>query len=227
MGASETVTARLYRATLREPSRVGTVNRALLFPTATVTHLEAVVRSAEVADLLALEGAGMNLGLVALPPAVEDSLYRFNNLPGRLAALYGGIDPLDPDEDLLEEAEERAVRLIDQAHNLDEVIDAVYEALEGMPTRLMVRRPGEAEGLVVTGRRGALLALKALARTDWSVPNVMARLTETASVAVDARAVFVHAAVAAPDPRLSARASQVLGRDVEAFGWEGSVTGVR
>lgn len=203
------------------------MSRALLFPTDTVTHLEAEARSAEVADLIALERALMELALVAIPPVVEDSLYRFNNLPGRLAALYQGLDPLDPDEDLLEEAEETAVRLIDQAHNLDEVIDAVYEALAGLPERLMVRRPGEAEGLLVVGRRGALLALKGLARLDWSAPNVMARLTETASVAVDARPVFVHAAEAAPDARLTARARQVLGRDVEVFGWEGAVTGVR
>ncbi len=202
------------------------MNRAIVFPSATVAHLGTSGQVGELEQLLTLETSGMALGLVALPPAVEDSLYRYNNLPGRLAALYADLDPLDPDEDVLEEAEEAAVAQIDRAHLLDEVIDAVYEALDGMPTELTVRRPGEPEGLDVSGRRGALLGLKALARLDWSVDAVATRLTETASVAVDARAVIVHAAGAAPDPQLTAAARELLGRPVEVHGWHGRVTGV-
>ena len=64
------------------------MNRAILFPPATVAHLASEGLHGELADLLTLEKSGMALGLVALPSAVEDSLYRFNNLPARLAALY-------------------------------------------------------------------------------------------------------------------------------------------
>lgn len=197
-----------------------------MFPPSTVSHLGAEAMHGELADLLALERSGMALGLVALPAAVEDSLYRFNNLPARLAALYTGLDPFDPDEDLLEEAEESAVRLVDQAHQLDEVIDAVYEALAGLPAELVVRRPGEPGGLEVAGRRGALLALKRLAQGDWSAQAVMARVTRTASVALEAREVIVHASGSTHDAALSARAAQVLGRQVDVAGWQGSVTRV-
>lgn len=202
------------------------MNRAILFPPATVSHLASEGLHGELADLLALERSGMALGLVALPSAVEDSLYRFNNLPARLAALYAGLDPFDPDEDLLEEAEEGAMWLVDQAHLLDEVIDAVYEALASLPAQLVVRRPGDPKGLEVADRRGALLALKRLARIDWSARSVMTRLEATASVALDARVVIVHAAGSAHDAALSARAAEVLGRPVDVAGWEGAVTRV-
>ncbi len=202
------------------------MDRALVFPSATVAHLEVDGAPGEVSDLAALERAGLRLGLVALPPAVEDSLYRYNNLPPRLAALYVGLDPFDPDEDVLEEAEEEAGALIDQAHLLDDVIDGVYAALEGLPAEVIVRRPGDARGVEAAGRRAVLLAIKRLYRSDWSVECASRRLARTASIAVDARAVIVHAAGAANDPSLSSRATDLLGRSVTVSAWQGAVTGV-
>ena len=201
------------------------MNRALAFPAGTVAHLPTAT-GGELADLLALERAGARLALVALPAAVEDSLYRYNNLPERLARLYAGVDPLDPDEDLVEEAEGPALALVSGAHLLDDVIDAVYEALAGLPEELVVRRPGEEVGEPAAGRRGALLAFKALIGRDWRADAVIARLRRHGSVAVDARPVIAHARAAAPDAELSLVAAEMLGRLATVHAHEGGVTGV-
>jgi len=203
------------------------VSRALTFPAGTVAHLPDAAASGELAALLALERAGMPLALLALPAAVEDSLYRYNNLPARLARLYAAVDPFDPDEDVLEEVEPEALALLEQAYLLDDVIDAVYEGLAGLPDDLVVRRPDEAEGEAVSGRRGALLALKRLSRRDWLAGAVGARLARHASVAVDARPVLVHPRQAGADAALSTAAAGVLGRSVVVHAYRGGVTGVR
>jgi len=201
------------------------VNRALSFPARTVAHLAG--SGGELDDLLALERAGAPLALVALPAAVEDSLYRYNNLPARLARLFAEVDPFDPDEDLVEEAEGPTLALLGEAYLLDDVIDAVYEALAWLPDDLVVRRPGERAGEPATGRRGVLLAMKALMRRDWRAESVLARLERHASVAVDARPVIAHARAAAPDAGLSRLGSDALGRRVTVYAFEGGVTGVQ
>src|SRR5690606_1897784 len=72
------------------------VRRALQFPSLTVAHLETAGAEGELAALAGLESDGRGLGVLALPAAVEDSFYRYNNLPARLVRLYRGVDPLDP-----------------------------------------------------------------------------------------------------------------------------------
>jgi hypothetical protein len=201
------------------------VSRALAFPAGTVAHLPG--EGGELADLLALQRAGVPLALLALPAAVEDSLYRYNNLPARLAAVYAHVDPFDPDEDDVEEAEAAAHALLSAAHLLDDVIDAVYDGLEGLPNELVVRRPGAVVGEPAVGRRGVLLAIRALARSDWRASAVMERLTRHASVALDARPVIVHARDAEPDEALSRLAAGVLGRPATVYARDGGVTGVR
>jgi len=191
------------------------VKRALDFPAGSVTHLAAANRAAgELAAVAVLERAGLDLGLVALPAAVEDSLYRYNNLPPRLAGLFRDIDPLDPDEDVLEEAEPEAQALVDQAYLLDEVIDAIYDSLRGLPHDLLVRRADSPGGLPADNGRAVLLALKRLVRQDWAVDSVAERLTLTAGIGVEARPVLVHARAASIDVTVSAEASRLLGRSV-------------
>src|SRR5690606_19249819 len=172
--------------------------RAPAFPGGSVAHLVDGTRpGGEMAALAALEAAGLPLGLLALPSAVEDSFYRYNNLPLRLAELYRGVDPADPDEDLLEEAEAPAQALIDQAFLLDEVIDAIYQGLRTLPPDLLLRRPGERDGERAGNGRGVLLALKRLFRGDWLVDSVMRRLLRGSSIGLEARPVLVHAVRAA------------------------------
>lgn len=210
------------------------VRRALEFPSGSVAHLaEGTGEGGELAALAALERAGLRLGVLALPAAVEDSFYRYNNLPHRLNDLYRGVDPADPDEDLLEEAEGPAMALIDQSFLLDEVIDAIYHSLRALPSELVVRRPDDANGIETGNGRAVLLALKHLFRSDWQVESVFGRLLGGAGIGVEARPVLVHARGITREltdlgPDAAAEASRTLGRDVAVLvATDGSVLGVR
>lgn len=168
-------------------------SRSLVFPAGTVTHLSAadLAAHAELGAMARLERAGMRLGVVVFPGTIEDAYYRLNNLPARLARLYRGLDPLDPDEDILEEAEGAAMGLLSESYLLDDLIDAVYASLEALPAEVEVRRPG-ATGVTVTGARSALLAIKRTFRQDWRADAVMARLAENGRLGVEARPIVVH-----------------------------------
>jgi hypothetical protein len=173
----------------------------MLFPAATLTHLPAAELAAhrELVALARLEEAGVALGVVVLPSAIEESFYRLNNLPRRLAGLYEGLDPSDPDEDIVEEVESAALRLVSESFLLDDVIDAVYASLAGLSGPVRVRRPGWA-GEVVMGARAALLAVKRTFRNDWTVKAVLERLEEDGRLGVEARPVLVHGVDASADP---------------------------
>lgn len=224
------------------------MRRALDFPAGSVTHLAGSGQGlGEMAVLAALERAGLPLGMLALPDAVEDSFYRYNNLPPRLAALYRDVDPADPDEDLLEEAEAAAMALVEQSYLLDEVIDAIYQGLAGLPGSVVVRRPGDRAGSAVNNGRPVLLALKHQFRSDWTADAVFARLLAGFGIGVDARPMLVHERPAgtAPastgrgpargatmaelvaDAAASAEASRVLGRSLSvAADARGRIVGV-
>lgn len=203
------------------------VSRALVFPTHSVTHLITAPGAgavdnevpAEIATLARLEEAGFELGVFAVPAAVEDSFYRYNNLPPRLAQLYRDVDPLDPDEDVLEEAEPLAQALIRRSYLLDEVIDAIYLGLAQLAdSELVERRAGAEPGPLLTRQRAVLLRLKELIARDWEVQSVFDRLASTFSVAVSARPLLVHAPAAGPaDAALSARATTLLGSPLQVW----------
>lgn len=192
-------------------------SRALSFPTDSVAHLSGadLASHEELSTLAVLEGAGLTVGVVALPGAIEESFYRLNNLPPRLARLYQGLDPRDPDEDILEEAEEAAMRLLAESYLLDDLIDAIYASLVDLPPKLVVRRAGSA-GEEVVGARAALLAVKRRFRDDWTAAALLQRLSSTGHLGVDAQPVLVHAADAGDGvaDTLLERAAAVLGRQV-------------
>ena len=189
--------------------------RALVFPVGTVHHLPESEREGqpELAALARLESSGFTVGVLALPAVIEDSFYRLNNLPPRLIRLYQGLDPLDPDEDILEEAEPAAMRLLGESYLLDDLIDAVYSSLSSLPDEVVVRRAGQ-EGEVVGSRRDALLAVKRAFRDDWTVARVLDRLTVEGRLGVEARPVLVHPLDTTAAPGLERAASTILGRDV-------------
>lgn len=190
-------------------------SRAIAFQVGTVAHLPAsdLATHEELAALAALGADGLTLGVVALPAAIEESFYRLNNLPPRLARLYQGLDPLDPDEDILEEAEPTAMRLLGESYLLDDLIDAVYSSLAALPDEVVVRRAGQ-EGEVVGSRRDALLAIKRAFRDDWTVTSVLDRLAVEGRLGVEARPVLVHPLDTNATPELVRAASTVLGHDV-------------
>lgn len=173
-----------------------------------------IAAEAEMVAMARLLDAGMPCGWLVIPAVFEERYYRLNNLPMRLRSLFTGLDPADPDEDIVEEAAEAATRLFQEHFLLDEAIDAFYAGLETMAARLALRRPGAASNQVAHGGRPALLAWKRVYQDDWTVDAVMARLQRQASLAIDARPVLVHDAEERSDPRANARAAEALGTSV-------------
>ena len=175
---------------------------------------EEIAAEAELAAMARLVDADFACGWLVVPAAFEERYYRFANLPTLLRSLFADLDPSDPDEDVVEEASEAAMRMFGQNFLLDEAIDAFYAGLETMPSRLAVRRPGSASQRVAQRGRPALLALKRVYQDDWSLGAVMNRLASSASLALDARPVLVHDADERVDAAASARLSELLGRSV-------------
>lgn len=197
------------------------------FRPGTFVHLSAaeLAAAAELTGLATLVEAGWRWRGVAVAAAFEDRFYRFNNLPTLLSALYHDLDPADPDEDILEDVEADALALVGEHYLLDEAVDAFYDAITSLPSELVVRRAGDADGRLVSHRRGALLALKHLYQDDWRAEALLDRLAMTGSLALDARPVLVGPAHDRPHPELSRNASSILGYRVSAWvDVEGEIT---
>ncbi len=193
--------------------------RSLSLPAGTLGHLTPAEVEAvpELTWLARLTAGGWRWRGVAIPAGLEEQFYRLNNLPAQLASEFQGLDPSDPDEDIVEEAEEAAFALISQHYLLDETVDAIYEALEALPSGVVVRRAGSATGRRVSHRRAALLAVKHLFQDDWGVDAVMDRLALTGSLAIDARPVLITPADDSYDADASERAGAELGTGVTVF----------
>lgn len=164
----------------------------------------------------------------------EETFYRLNNLPAQLRGLFADLDLSDPDEDDLEERAPEAQRLLRAHFLLDEFVDLFYAALEGLPTRLRVRRSddlgaAEAGGRVVNRGRPALLALKETWTDDWSFGALCARVHAGKSVALSARPVLITAAqLGDAGDAEAAQASALLGRPVRLLhDPDHGVTGVK
>lgn len=146
----------------------------------------------ELAWLLRAERAGLPVTpMVIVPNDVETGFYALNNLPERLRRLFAGVASEDPDEDDLEDLVPEARALVREHALLEEVIERLYEALEGLPERVMVRRAGAA-GVTAWRGREALLALKRSWVDDWEVDAIAARLRSGHGLAPRGRSVLIH-----------------------------------
>jgi len=198
-------------------------SRPLHFPSFSVAHLDAseAPPGSELWALAGLVGEGFTLGVTALPAVIEASWYRLGGTPARLAALYRGLDPADPDEDILEEAWEAAEPLLAQTYLLDDVVDALLESFSELLRRgsgaVVMRRQGERGRLIgEASERSLLLALKRLYRDEWSPERVAARLASTARLGIDAAPVLIHRQAVAKSQAAGDAATRLLGRRVLA-----------
>ncbi|MDF1523909.1 MAG: hypothetical protein P1P87_13975, partial [Trueperaceae bacterium] len=112
----------------------------------------------ELAWLRRAEAQGVPVAPMAVvAAAVEGDFYRLAGLEARVAARFADVDPVDPDEDDLEDLAPEVARWVLDAALLVEVVEGFYEALSGLPSRVVVRRPGS-EGRVSIRGRPALVA---------------------------------------------------------------------
>jgi|GEM_PF-1542401 len=146
----------------------------------------------ELAWLVRAEQAGVAVApMVVVPVAVETGFYALNNLPEQLQRLFDGVVSDDPDEDDLEELAPAAIELVRGRALLDEVVERLYEAFEGLPERVLVRRAGAAGQPSWRGRE-ALLEVKRLWAAEWEVAAIAERLRSGRGLAPEPRAVLVH-----------------------------------
>lgn len=148
--------------------------------------------SGELAWLTRASEAGVPVAPMAIVPvAVEAAFYQLNNLPERLRLLFDGVASDDPDEDDLEELVPEAMALVLGHALLDEVVEGVYQALEGLPERVTVRRAGS-QGRPARRGREVLLALKRTWAEDWTLAALTARLRAGHGLAPQPQTVLVH-----------------------------------
>ena len=146
----------------------------------------------ELGWLLRAERAGVPVApMLVVPVAVEKAFYQLNNLPARLRLLFDGVASDDPDEDDIEELVPEAMALVLEHALLEEVVEAVYQASEGLPERVVVRRAGS-PGRHARRGRDVLLALKRTWAEDWTLDALVARLRAGHGLAPQPRAVLVH-----------------------------------
>ncbi len=188
-------------------------------PVPALAHLTGpeIELSPELQAVRQLQEAGWRWSGLVVGSALEEQFYRLNNLPRQLTAAFEGLDPADPDEDIVEEGEEDAVKLIAEHYLLDETVDAFYEALAAVPGPVVLRRPDSAGGRQASYPREALLGLKRLFQDDWRTDALLDRMAVTASLAIDARPVVITPAAERRDDGASARASEILGRQVAVW----------
>lgn len=172
---------------------------------------------AELDWLRRAEGQGVPVAPMAVVTnAVERDFYRLAGLEARVAARFADVDAIDPDEDDLEDLAPEVARWVLDAALLVEVVEGFYEALAGLPSRVVVRRPGT-EGRIAIRGRPALVAVKRTWAADWSPPAIARRIARGGVWMPAPRPVLVHAAELHPDPEASRAASATLGRDVAAW----------
>lgn len=146
-----------------------------------------------------------------LPAAYEEAFYREANLPEQLLRLLSPLNPARLDEDLLDTLAPRAAALILTSYLGDDAVQRFYRALgnAGLSAGdLHLRRPGEHEteaASVTPPGTAALHALKRLWARDWSFGALLARLDDTASIALEARPTLLFAGPPGlPDAALAA-----------------------
>jgi hypothetical protein len=174
----------------------------------------------ELGALATLEAAGLAVAPTRVVPAEEEErFYRLNNLPERLNELFGDLELDDPDEDEVEEVAPEAERLIKTHYLLDEFIDLFYGALEEMPSRVVLRRPAQAQGFEAGKGRPALLALKNLWAAEWRFEALMARLHSSRSIALQARPALIQPAPSEEAPEaFRTQALELLGAEARLLG---------
>ena len=171
----------------------------------------------ELAWLRRAQALGVPIAPMAVvTAAVERDFYRLAHLEPRVRAHFANVDPHDPDEDDLEDLAPDVAAWVLDAALLVEVVEGFYEAQEGLPARVLVRRSGS-DGVVAVRGRPALVAVKRTWAADWRPTAIAGRLAAGGGWMPHPAPVLVHDADLEPDAAVAAAAAEAIGRAVDAW----------
>lgn len=184
---------------------------------------EAPPLGGEVAQLQALQAAGMDVAPTLVLAGLETEFYQLGNLAEQIRRAFEGVFGARLDEEKLEKACAFAEKLLRESYLLPERADEVRAALPEGP--VLVRYAGEAPFYVETGKQETLWALKRLWASRWQVDAVLLRQPELAPPDVSSLVQAVGEDLG-PDEALSAQAAQILGQPVQVWASAGCVVRV-
>lgn len=184
---------------------------------------QATPHPAEVAQLQALQAAGLPVTPTLVLVGVEAEFYQLGNLAEQIRRAYEGVFGARLDEEKLEKACTFAEKLLRESYLLPERADEIRAALPEGP--VLVRYAGEPPFGAETGKQETLWALKRLWASRWQLDAVLLRQPELAPPEVASLVQSVGNALTL-DQTLSAQASEVLGQHVQVWASAGRVVRV-
>lgn len=185
------------------------------------SHLAEV--TGEVAQLKALQVAGLLVTPTLVLVGVEAEFYQLGNLAEQICRAFEGVFGTRIDEKKLERACAFSEKLLRESYMLPERSDQIRTALPQGPA--LVRYAGEPPFGVETGKQETLWLLKRLWASRWQLDAVLLRQPELAPPEVASMVQSLESALL-PDEALSARATQVLGQGVQVWACSGQVVRV-
>lgn len=184
---------------------------------------QAPAHPAEVAQLQALQAAGLPVAPTLVLGGLEAEFYQLGNLAEQIRRAFEGVFGARLDEEKLEKACAFAEKLLRESYLLPERADELREALpEGL---VLVRYAGEAPFGLEVGKQETLWALKRLWASRWQLDAVLLRAPELAPPETASLVQSVGDTLG-PDEALSARASEVLGFRVKVWASQGRIVRV-
>jgi hypothetical protein len=188
----------------------------------------------ELAQLQALQRAGLAVAPTLVLVGVETEFYLLSNLAEQIRHAFAGVFGVRIDEQKLESACVFSEKLLRESYLLPERSEQIRAVLPEGPA--LVRYAGAPPFGVETEKQEILWALKRLWASRWQLDAVLGRQPELAppqvASLVQSQGVRVaHTRYAsnlvgsalAPDEALSAQATQVLGEQVQVWACAGRV----
>jgi hypothetical protein len=175
-------------------------------------------------ELQALQALGpLSVAPTLILPDLEVEFYQLANLPEQLEWTFQGIFGARLDEEALVEACRKAQRLIRESYLLPERIDALWAHLA--PGSWLVRYAGEPPFALAPHPQEALLAIKRLWASRWSLEAVLERAPRLAPPEAPT---LLQRVSTLPElnPQRSLEAEAILGRPVRLWESEGQIVRV-
>ncbi|MDW8090717.1 MAG: hypothetical protein RMI80_04760 [Meiothermus sp.] len=179
-----------------------------------IFSLEQAPPEGEVAQLQALQRAGLAVAPTLVLVGVEAEFYQLGNLAEQIQRAFEGVFGARLDEEKLARACAFAERLLRESYLLPERAEEIRKALP--EARLLVRYANEAPFGLEVGSQATLWALKRLWASRWQLDAVLDRQPRLAPPETPTLVQRVEAELVL-DQAISEQASALLGRGVRVW----------